>query len=35
MRFLPTEEPVAQGLPGAAVHQEAAEHLLPKVESLM
>lgn len=35
MHFLPTEELMAQSLPGAAVHQEAAALLLPAVEKLM
>lgn len=35
MRFLPSEEAVAQGLPGAAVHQEAADRLMPAVERLL
>ncbi|WP_225026458.1 DUF6473 family protein [Xinfangfangia pollutisoli] len=35
MRFLPQEEPAAEGLPGAAVHQEAADRLMPLVERLL
>jgi hypothetical protein len=35
MRFSPTEEAVAQGLPGGAVHQEAAQALIPVVDRLL
>ncbi|MEZ5798932.1 MAG: DUF6473 family protein [Paracoccaceae bacterium] len=35
MRFSPAEEAAAQGLPGAAVHHEVAQALIPVIEAML